>query len=189
MGAGIFFIESNHVYLYPVTIEEAINLISPAVILPEGIWADIGAGTGVFTQALMQILKAGKVFAVDKSPHMLWNLPAHGPVEMEVVEADFNDPLPLPLLEGVLMANTLHYAQNPLHVLRNIRLSMKEQASFILIEYETETPLHPWVPFPVPFQKCTELFIEAGFGTPEIKNSHPSVYNSDHMYVALAFAE
>ena len=172
-----------------MTIDEATNLIKPAVISNEGTWADIGAGSGVFTQALMRILESGKVFAIDKSPHMLWNLKSTGGVEIEVMEADFNNPFTLPILDGVLMANTLHYAHDPIHVLRNIRQHMKEHASFILIEYETDVPLPPWNPYPIPFQKCAELFLQSGFGPPVIKNTHPSVYNSDHMYVALAFAE
>ena len=172
-----------------MTIHEAINLIKPAVISPEGIWADIGAGSGVFTQALMQILTSGKIFAIDKSPHMLWSLKTPAHLELEVMEGDFNDPFSLPMLDGVLMANTLHYAHDPVHVLRNIRKHMKEQSSFILIEYETDLPLPPWNPYPIPFAKCTDLFLQTGFGPPVIKNTHPSVYNSDHMYVALAFVE
>mgnify|MGYP002683214101 CR=1 FL=1 len=53
---------------------EAINFIRLGIIHPSGTWADIGAGTGLFSRALMEILEEGKVIAVDKSPHALYGI-------------------------------------------------------------------------------------------------------------------
>ena len=58
-----------------MTHQQAKSLIEKGVKNPSGIWADIGAGTGVFTLALRDLLEGGKIYAVDKSPHALWKLP------------------------------------------------------------------------------------------------------------------
>jgi hypothetical protein len=43
-----------------MTLQEAIDLIRPGVQPVSGIWADIGAGTGMFTQALAESLKGSR---------------------------------------------------------------------------------------------------------------------------------
>src|SRR5688572_22774548 len=96
-----------------MTLQEAIDLIHPGIIPASGIWADIGAGTGVFTNALLEILTGGKVIAVDKSPHALYAIVNHNHnVEYEIMEGDFYQDLHLPLLNGIIMANALHYAND-----------------------------------------------------------------------------
>ncbi|MFZ1678548.1 MAG: class I SAM-dependent methyltransferase [Saprospiraceae bacterium] len=202
-----------------MTLHEAINLIRPGVTPSSGIWADIGAGTGLFTEALMEILEEGKVIAVDKSPHGLHsnkklamnnkqlamgneqfaknkrqlatghkqlaknNKKAN--INVEIVEADFNMPISLPSLDGILMANALHYANDHLFVLKNVLTSLKSRGTFILIEYDTEKPNPPWVPKPVSSTRFRELCKKAGLKEPvEIGRRH-SIYQDGEMYVAM----
>ena len=48
---------------------DAFNLIRTGVPGRGGVWADLGAGSGVFTRALADLLgPEGQVFAVDRQP-------------------------------------------------------------------------------------------------------------------------
>ena len=116
-------------------IQVAAQLIEAGVKEEEAVWADLGAGTGTFTQALQQLLSKGKVYAVDKSPHALWRLPNKGSVPMEIVDADFTRALDLPPLDGILMANALHYVADPAQVLPPLLQLLKPSGTFILVEY------------------------------------------------------
>ena len=104
-----------------MTLKEAIELIRPGVRQEAKIWADIGAGTGMFTMALMDILEEEvsdecTLYALDKSPHALWQLESSPHTRLEILDADFSHPLDLPELDGIVMANALHYALDPLPV-------------------------------------------------------------------------
>ncbi len=173
-----------------MNIHEATDLIRPGVIPDTGTWADIGAGTGVFTLALMEILKEGKIIALDKNPHALYSNPqlaiSNRPskINLEIIEADFNKPLDLTPLDGILMANALHYAQDHLTVLKNVISCLKPGGTFILIEYETDKPNPPWVPNPVPFALFQKLCKSARMSEPEIIGRKASIYRDGEMYVS-----
>lgn len=165
-----------------MTQQTAIQLIEKGVKHPSGTWADIGAGTGTFTLALREIMSSGKIYAVDKSPHALWRLPLKGAIPIEVTEGDFNRPFDMPELDGIVLANTLHYAADPVAALKNMVQHLKADGSFILVEYETSTPLPPWIPFPIPFEKFKDIAKAAGLTEPIKIGKAPSNYGHDHMY-------
>lgn len=165
--------------------DTAVTLIKEGVLNTQGIWADIGAGTGIFTLALRELLVSGKIYALDKSPHALWRLPLKGTVPIEVVEGDFNKALDLPLLDGILMANTLHYAADPVKVLQDLLTYLKPGGQFVLVEYETIEPLQPWIPFPVPFEYFNKIAESSGLSAPKEIGRTPSQYGHQHIYAAL----
>src|SRR5205085_9890881 len=113
----------------------------------------------IFTEALIEILEEGKVLAIDKSPHALYTNPQLAKpepssiIKVEILKADFNHPFDLPRLDGILMANALHYAKDPLQVLKNVLSSLNPDGLFILIEYDTDKPNPPWVPYPLSWDK------------------------------------
>lgn len=166
--------------------EEARTFIKDAVIPGSGVWADIGAGTGVFTVALMSILKEGRVIAVDKSPHALYQLRATGNIELQIEEGDFTRPLSLPDLDGVLMANAVHYAQDHVNALKNCISSLKPDGTFLLIEYDTSTPKHPWVPYPVSWKRFESICGECGLSAPQEMGRRKSIYGDGDLYLAMA---
>ena len=168
-----------------MTIQEAIEFIRPVIIPPRGVWADIGAGTGLFSQALMEILDQGKVIAVDKSPHPLYSIIPSGLVTFEIVEADFQKPVHLPSLDGIIMANSLHYAQEHIEVLNNVLGSLKKDSPFILIEYDTDNPRKPWIPNPVSLGSFRKLCSKIGLRDPVEKGRRGSVYGDNEIYLAL----
>ena len=170
----------------------AISLIQPA--LAESIkvaprpqtWADIGAGTGLFTQALDQILPAGStLYALDKSPHSLWSLHLER-CQLRVTEGDFEQKMAdLPEgLDGILMANALHYTPNPENVLKNLYGHLRPYGKLILIEYDTDQPRPPWVPYPISKKRLEEVAPKAGWDTPEQTGGMPSAYGHSQIYVA-----
>src|SRR5687767_5117128 len=58
-----------------VTLDEAVALIGPAVHERGGRWADLGAGTGTFTEALLHLLgPEGHVIAVERDRQALSEL-------------------------------------------------------------------------------------------------------------------
>lgn len=181
-----------------MTLTEAVDLIRPGVMPNSGTWADIGAGTGLFTEALMEILEEGKVIAMDKSPHGLYanrQLAINNrqlaignkqkSVTIEIAEEDFNSPLSLPPLDGILMANALHYATDRLTVLKNVLTSLKSEGTFILIEYDSDKPNPPWVPNPVSLKTFRELCKKAGLKEPMEIGRKKSIYQDGEMYIAV----
>ena len=94
-----------------------------------GRWADLGAGEGAFTLALADLAGPdAQIIAVDKDARALREL--RGRFETRV--ADFTRPLNLHDLEGVVMANSLHYVRDKEPVLRAVRAMLRpdQQARF-----------------------------------------------------------
>src|ERR1700704_757794 len=97
-------------------LETAISLIRSLNIKSKAVtnWADLGCGSGLFTKALSTLLQTGsKVAAVDKDASALKKvIVVHG-ISLEKLHADFiNNDLPLQNLDGILMANALHFVKD-----------------------------------------------------------------------------
>src|SRR6185436_10163725 len=94
----------------------AIYLIGGAV--PQGTapltWADLGAGDGFFTHALSTRLPPGShIHALDRDAAVLKQIKVHHGVTLTTRPLDFvKQPLDLPPLDGILMANALHYVND-----------------------------------------------------------------------------
>ncbi len=167
-------------------LSDAIEFIQPAVKMDVSTWADIGAGSGLFTMAICTLVPGAKVFAVDKNPHLLWTLEPPAGSEISVVEGDFNRPLNIPQVEGIVMANALHYAPEPVDVLSNVIDHLQPGGVFLLIEYESFQP-NQWVPFPVSFGKFQEACSRTGLDEPIVINTRPTRYGHQHMYLAATY--
>ena len=75
-------------------------------------WADLGCGTGTFTLALAELLAPGSVIhAMDRDGSVLRKIPsAHKGVGITTHRGDFaSQPWPFARVDGILMANSLHY--------------------------------------------------------------------------------
>ncbi|TDE11326.1 hypothetical protein [Dyadobacter psychrotolerans] len=78
-------------------------------------------------------------------------------------QLDFmGDDLPSGNLEGILMANSLHYVQDKITFLRIIAIKLKPSGCFLIVEYEI-TKANPWVPYPAGFNKLCMIFEEVGY--------------------------
>jgi len=173
-----------------MTEAEALELLGAAVRNAEGeTWADLGAGTGTFTRALATLVgPTGRVHAVDADAGALrviesWaaRSPAGRPVT--TLAADVTRPLGLPPLDGVVMANVLHFVADAEEALRTVAAQLRPAGRLVLIEYEGRRPSR-WVPHPVSAARFAELAPASGFAPPQVVATRPSAYGGD-IYVAV----
>jgi ubiquinone/menaquinone biosynthesis C-methylase UbiE len=131
-----------------------------------GIWADLGAGTGAFTLALAELVGAGgEVIAVDRDRGALRELERALRPEGAAVRtlgADFTKPMELPTLDGVMMANSLHFVRDKAPVLALVRRLLQPSGRLMLVEYDADRG-NQWVPYPLSFETWRVLADASGF--------------------------
>ncbi len=146
---------------------EMIALIRDGIPQAGGTWADLGAGTGNFTWALYKLLgPQATIYAVDQDARVIEYQQmrvAQAPPRAAIypIQADFTHPLALPPLDGVLMANALHFVHDQEPVLALVRRYLRPGGRLLLVEYELRDALR-WVPFPVPFARFKALAKASG---------------------------
>jgi SAM-dependent methyltransferase len=96
-------------------------------------------------------------------------------VRLEVVTADFTRPLALSGLDGVVMANSLHFVRDKRPVLEAVRLMLRPGGSLVLVEYGSDSG-NPWVPHPISYARWEQLAGQAGFEDTRKLHSVPSRY-------------
>lgn len=168
---------------------EAVALLRPAIPAgAAGHWADLGAGTGTFTAALAALLpEDARITAVDADERALkavraWANGARGGPAVEVIAGDFARDLPLPPLDGVLIANALHFAPDAAAVLARVAAYLRRGGHLVLIEYQARAA-NPWVPYPLPPARFAQLAAAAGLAPPRVVATRPSAYGGE-LYVA-----
>ncbi|HEX2992421.1 MAG TPA: class I SAM-dependent methyltransferase, partial [Anaerolineales bacterium] len=156
------------------------NLLRPAELAPGGAWGDFGAGSGAFTLALRELVGPhANIYAVDKDQRALQQLEkAHREKfttsqNVHSIRADFGGALSLPPLDGIVMANSLHYFKDREKILRHVRSFLKLQGSLLLVEYNVDSG-NPWVPYPLSFETFRALAPRAGFSEPRMLGTTPS---------------
>jgi SAM-dependent methyltransferase len=146
-----------------------VALIRGGVTALGGTWADIGAGEGAFTLALAELLgPGGRIVAVDRDQRALvanaQAMAARYPgVALVVRRADFEVPLQLPLLDGIVAANSLHFTarDRQVEVVRRLATHLRPGGPFVVVEYDTDHG-NPWVPHPFSATAWEQLAAEAG---------------------------
>ena len=144
------------------------NLLRPAVG-PGGTWADIGAGTGAFTLALAELVGPdGQIFAVDRDRVGLSQNAAavtsrFPGVALRTLVGDFTAQLDLPLLDGLVAANSLHFVarDRQVEVVNGLAAHLRPGGTFVVVEYDTDHG-NPWVPHPFRYESWVEIATEAG---------------------------
>ncbi|WP_338876213.1 class I SAM-dependent methyltransferase [Spirosoma sp. SC4-14] len=148
-------------------------------------WADLGCGKGLFTKALASFQKPGSViYAVDTDRSALQSISRENSVRIEPVWLDFiQDDWPFQNLDGILMANSLHYVNDKKGFLQKAIQHLTDSGSFLIVEYDTEKA-NPWVPYPIGFRSLGQLFHSLGFGSIKKVGERPSLYGQAHMYAS-----
>jgi ubiquinone/menaquinone biosynthesis C-methylase UbiE len=156
---------------------DLIALLRAGVTTKGGRWADLGAGDGAFTFALAELLGPGaQISAVDRDSGSLKRLAsAADGAPIETVVADFTRPLNLSGLDGVVMANSLHFVREKAPVLASVRDTLRPGGILILVEYETDKG-NPWVPHPFSFATWQGMAAAAGFEQTHMLHRYPSRY-------------
>lgn len=170
-------------------LKDAIQLITHNYFSTKNkkIWADLGCGSGTFTLALASILEADStIYAIDTQASALAEIPnLYQTVNINKLILDFiKADLPIHQLDGVLMANSLHYVKDKEAFLTKLKSNLKPDASLVVIEYDSNAA-NPWVPYPIDFSSLNALFLKLGYTKIKKLNSRRSVYGNRQMYAAL----
>jgi hypothetical protein len=165
----------------------AIKLIEQGIdtSTPRQIWADLGAGEGLFSQALASILNSGSmIHSIDKVPVKKIKSP-NASVEIRTEQIDFlNDSLNFDALNGFLMANSIHYVEDKFLLIERLKKKMDASGRIIIVEYDMDVS-NAWVPYPLPFSKLVTLFQECGFSSVKKLQEVRSQYHKAMIYSAL----
>lgn len=168
---------------------DAIEMLADSSIDAHGptVWADLGCGNGTFTRALASLLGPGStVHAMDRDASALRKIPSEqNGVRIKTHRGDFtNQTWPFASLDGILMANSLHYVADQAAFVRACKPRMTSRRCFLIVEYDTNDASR-WVPYPVSRTRLSALFASAGYSTIRILRSRPSVYRRASLYAAM----
>ncbi len=169
-----------------------VNLLRPANLNRSGVWADFGAGSGAFTLALRELVGSdATIYAVDKDTSALGELEDshrarfNSAGNLILLNQDFSRTLDLPLLDGIVMANSLHFFKDKEKLLRHVREFLKPNGLLLLVEYNVNKG-NLWVPHPLTFESFRSLAPKAGFTEPRLLAKVPSRFLKE-FYSALAY--
>jgi ubiquinone/menaquinone biosynthesis C-methylase UbiE len=151
----------------------------------------MGAGDGAFTLALRDIAGPdAHIIAIDQDARALRDLARRMEAwfpgtALQTRVADMTADLDLPLLDGIVSANALHYVEHRYQpsILRLWRRYLQPGGRLILIEYDADSG-NPWVPYPFSFSSLARLAQAGGFGEPILLDSVPSRHLG-RIYAAL----
>jgi ubiquinone/menaquinone biosynthesis C-methylase UbiE len=147
---------------------DLLGLIEPGVGRGPGEWADLGSGDGAFTLALADLLgPEGRIHSVDRDRRALERqrraMRERFPrASVSYLAADFGAPVELPPLDGVVMANSLHFFRRKEPVLGLVHGYLKPGGRLVLVEYDADRG-NPWVPHPLSYPSWERLSLESGF--------------------------
>ncbi len=151
-----------------------VNLLRPAEIKPGGSWADLGAGSGAFTFALRELTgPTASIYAVDKDRASLNELERGyrarfgDSQNLNLIVGDFTRALGLPILDGILMANSLHFFKDKEKVLHHVHSLLKPNGILLMVEYNVDSG-NMWVPYPFSFETYRKLAPRANFTEPRL---------------------
>jgi len=164
--------------------DDHVNLIRNGIRYPKGTWAEFGSGRGAFTLALAELLdREARIISIDKDGAALevqrgaferYSKRQLAP-RVEFRLGDYTKFIDLPELDGMLMANTLHFHRHKLHVLKRVYDILRPEGVLILVEYNTDKS-NPWVPYPLSFATWKVLAGEAGFVQTSLLGRQPSSF-------------
>jgi ubiquinone/menaquinone biosynthesis C-methylase UbiE len=156
-----------------------VNLLRGGITQPGGMWADFGSGGGAFTLALRELVGASaEIYSIDQDSGRLREQERafrglFPDSNIRYIRADFSGPLTLPPLDGIVMANALHYFRDKEKLLRQVRGYLKPGGTFLLVEYNVDKG-NMWVPHPLSWRTFQTLAPRVGFVEPHLLATHPS---------------
>lgn len=170
---------------------EHVHLLKDAGIATGQTWADLGAGTGAFTLALAELLgTSGTIYAVDRDANALSqqadSMRSRFPsITVNYITADFTTKLDLPPLNGIIMANSLHFVRDQAAVIKQAKAYLTDHGRLVLVEYNTDRG-NQYVPYPLSFPTWKQLATRCGFTHTLQIGARPSRF-LDEIYSAVSW--
>ncbi|MCH7402472.1 class I SAM-dependent methyltransferase [Belliella kenyensis] len=166
-------------------LKDGVNLIAAGVTKnanPQK-WADLGCGSGFFSNVLAQLLPSeSSITGVDTS-YQTFQILTERSIDFSFRQADFTqDGFELEILDGILIANALHYVRDKRQFIANSLDWFREGARFIIVEYDTRDA-NQWVPFPLPFDELPMYFDPSQFNIEKI-GERSSIFDQSKIYAA-----
>jgi ubiquinone/menaquinone biosynthesis C-methylase UbiE len=158
--------------------EDHVALLADAVT-PGQTWLELGSGTGAFTLALADLLgPGGTIHSIDKNRQALSEQAAlvrarFPDVRLEQRAADFTRSVGFNGMDGVLMANALHFVKDKAPVLALVRSYLRPGGTFVLVEYDADRG-NLWVPHPISYTTWRAVAPAAGFSGTRLLGRVPS---------------
>ena len=155
-----------------------------------GIWADFGSGAGAFTLALADLIgPTGSIYSVDKDRAALREqeraMHSRFPgTTVSYITGDFTRRLELPPLDGIVMANSLHFLREKDAMLQLVRGYLKPGGRLLIVEYTADHG-NMWVPYPFSYGTWEKMARKNGFSTIQQLATVPSRFFGG-MYSALS---
>jgi precorrin-6B methylase 2 len=159
--------------------DDHVALLRGGIEQPGGVWADFGSGTGAFTLALADLIgPAGAIYSIEQDRSALAqqarSLRERFPSSIvHYRPADFTHPIDLPALDGIVMANSLHFHRQKDAIVQLLKSYLRSQGHFILVEYNIEQG-NSAVPYPVSFGQWEKLAARCGFTRTHLLMTRPS---------------
>jgi len=172
--------------------DDHVSLLRLANLKQGGTYADFGAGSGAFTLALRELVGLDStIYAVDKDRASLNQLDTvhrarfNSTRNLILLPNDFSRPLDIPPLDGIVMANSLHFFKDKEKILQHVCEFLKPNGALLTVEYNVDSG-NMWVPYPLTFETYAKLMPRVGFTEPRLLAKTPSRFLKE-FYSAVAY--
>jgi SAM-dependent methyltransferase len=159
-----------------------------------GVWADFGAGEGAFTLALAELTgPEAVIYSIDKDRRALARqaqamkvrFPDRPAGNLQILNTDFTRRIDLPSLDGLVMANALHFQRDKEPLVRLLKSYLAPNGRMLLIEYNTDSG-NAWVPHPLSYPTWEKLAAQTGFMSTQLLATYPSRFLGE-IYSAMSY--
>ena len=171
-----------------------VELLRKGIPCRGGVWADFGAGEGAFTMALAELTgPEAVIYSIDKNRRALARqaqamkvrFPDRRAGSLQILNTDFTRRIDLPPLDGLVMANALHFQRDKEPVVRLLKSYLHPNGRLLLIEYNTDSG-NAWVPHPLSYPTWEKLAARTGFMSTQLLATYPSHFLRE-IYSAMIY--
>jgi precorrin-6B methylase 2 len=173
--------------------DDHVALLRGGIPQPGGVWADFGSGTGAFTLALADLIgPRGVIYSIERDRSALAqqerSLRERFPNSIvHYRPADFTQPIDLPALNGIVMANSLHFQRNQEPIVQRLKSYLHPQGRFILVEYNIAEG-NSAVLYPLSFTHWEKLAARCTFTHTQLLMTRPSHFMKE-IYSAISWSD
>jgi len=129
--------------------------------------ADLGAGTGYFSARLANMLKQGRVYAVDIEPAMVKHLAERAKRErlanLIAVQGSAADPRLPEKVDLVLLVDVYHHVDERAAYFRRLREALKPGGQVAIIDFRLDSPEGPPKEARIPPEQVKAELTQAGY--------------------------